>query len=96
MTYICNFCGKNNFATMTEALRHKDSHFGQYATIRMSRDLYEIFKLRMEQVGLAIGEMSPGDEPSKGDLIRWLEVSLTLLDVSAVEIRKWLDSGKRT
>lgn len=84
----CQFCGEHDY----------DGHVcpsGKYATVKMSRDLYETFKLRMEQVGLALGEMSPGDEPTKGQYVSWFEKSLTLLDVPCTTIRRWFDSGER-
>lgn len=68
---------------------------GTYATIKVSRALYDIFKLRMEQVGLACGEMDIGEEPTKAKYVRWFEMSLCLLDVSASQLRHWMVSGER-
>lgn len=68
---------------------------GTWATIKVSRPTYDLWKLRMESIGLALGEMSPGDEPTKGQYVSWFEKSLTLLDVPCTVIRRWFDSGER-
>jgi hypothetical protein len=95
-----HFCPQHATSLLHNELREKSrirpvDPEGSYATMKMSRELYDLLKLRLEGIGLAIGEMSPGDEPTKGQLVRWLEIACTLLDVSVTGLRKWIDSGAR-
>lgn len=79
---------------LTEGQKHTCPS-GSYGSIKVSRHLFDIWKMRMESVGLALGEMSPGDEPGPGLYVSWFEKSLTLLDVPCTTIRRWFDSGER-
>ena len=66
---------------------------GSYATIRMSRSLYDLLKLRLEMVGLAADVIDIGEELTKTQILECLEIAMGVLDVSEPIMRIWIESG---
>lgn len=68
---------------------------GSYASLRMSRELWDLLNLRMELVGIALGVIDIGEELTKSQLLYCLERALAMLDVSAADLKRWDETGAR-
>lgn len=86
---LCNYCG-HEISDGREC-----GCLGSYATLKMSRDLWDLFNLRMELIGIALGIIDIGEELTPYKRLCCLERALAMLDVSAAELKLWDETGAR-